>query len=75
MTTLSLSAVGSIERVSGITVSADFLLHVVLEREGIEGWVDSRGDTGGSSENLADLLYDGSTLELIFAEEGFSRAE
>jgi hypothetical protein len=68
MTTFSLSAVGSIDWVSGITVSADFLLLVVLQRKGVEGRVDSRWDGSGSSEDLANLFDSGSLLELIFVE-------
>ncbi len=68
MTTFSLSAVGGIDRVSGITVSADLLLLIVLQRKGVESRVDSRWDGSGSSEDLANLLDNGSLLELIFVE-------
>jgi hypothetical protein len=68
VSTLSLSAVSGIDRVSGIAISADLLLHVVFQRKSVESRVDSRWSTSGTSENLTDLLNDRSRLDLIFAE-------
>lgn len=72
---LSLPAVSGVDWVPGVAVSAYFLLHIVLNGEGIESGVDSRGDAGCSSEDLANLLDHRSLLKLAFAKKVLAGAE